>query len=96
MALGRPREERGLAGFAAEAQPPMIVSDETELSTTVVAAVVHLVHETLLRPEAHLPVYRALPFGTVTDLATHLVASSGCNLNRHRVPAGAAPCRVVR
>ena len=43
------RKEIVLAGFAAEAQAPMVVVDETELSPTVCAAVLQLGHETLRR-----------------------------------------------
>jgi hypothetical protein len=43
------RKEIVLAGFAAEAQAPMVVVDETKLSPTVGAAVLQLGHETLRR-----------------------------------------------
>ena len=45
------RKEIVLAGFAAEAQAPMVVVDETKLSPTVCAAVLQLGHETFHRFE---------------------------------------------
>jgi hypothetical protein len=45
MVLRRFGKEMVLASFAAEAQPPMMVGDETQLSTTVCAAILLLAHE---------------------------------------------------
>jgi hypothetical protein len=49
--LRRLRKEIALAGFAAEAQAPIVVADKTELSSTVCAAVLQLGHETFHRFE---------------------------------------------
>ena len=46
------RKEIVLAGFSAEAQVPMVMVDETELSPAVCAAVLQLGHETLHRLKA--------------------------------------------
>jgi hypothetical protein len=47
MVLGCFRKKAVFAGFAAEAQAPMMVTDKTKLSTTVCAAVLQLGHEAL-------------------------------------------------
>src|SRR5215475_1139802 len=52
MVLRRFRKEVVLAGFAAEAQAPMVVTDKTELSTTIRTAVLRLGHDALLRSQA--------------------------------------------
>jgi transposase InsO family protein len=45
IVLRRFRKEVFLAGFAAEAQAPMVVGDKTKLSTTVCTTVVQFGHE---------------------------------------------------
>ena len=47
MALGCFRKKVVLAGFAAEAQAPMMVADKTKFSATVCATVLQLGHEAL-------------------------------------------------
>jgi len=54
----------------------MVVSDETELSTAVVAAIVHLVHETLLRSGGSFASVPGAAVGMVTDLAADLLRRS--------------------
>src|SRR5262249_13453640 len=52
MVLRRFRKEVVLAGFAAEAQAPMVVTDKTELSTAIRTAVFRLGHDALLGSQA--------------------------------------------
>jgi len=67
MVLRRFRKEVVLAGFAAEAQAPMVVADKTKLSTTVCTAIIlQFSHDALLR------------FAGVST-ATNVVASSNFN-----------------
>src|SRR5262245_54864088 len=47
MVLRRFRKEVVLAGFAAEAQAPMVMGDKTKLSTAVCTAILQLGHELL-------------------------------------------------
>lgn len=101
MVLGRFREEGDLAGLAAEAQPPMVVTDEAELSTAVCAAVVRLAHEILLRSGGlSVPCCQALPFGMATNLLLSPAAtpSAPCAWRRSTSLCGEisrANCRKV-
>jgi hypothetical protein len=47
MIAHRSRKKIGFARLAAEAEPPMLVVDEPELSPTICAAILKPAHETL-------------------------------------------------
>jgi DNA-binding transcriptional regulator YiaG len=84
MVLRRSRKEVVLAGFAAEAQAPMVVGDKTQLSTTACAAILQFSHETVLRWE----VGHAMLSGARANMATNSVASSNFNsTSAVRLPA---------
>jgi hypothetical protein len=62
------RKEVVLAGFAAEAQAPMMMADQTKLSPTVCTAVLQLGHEVL--PSIWNPLARLTRSATVAARAS--------------------------
>jgi hypothetical protein len=67
MALRRFGQEVVLAGFAAEAHAPMLVADETQLSTAACAAILQFSHDIALR----LEVGHAMLSGACVNMATN-------------------------
>jgi hypothetical protein len=84
MVLRRSRKEVVLAGFAAKAQAPMLVGDETQLSTAACAAISRFSHDIALR----LEVGHAMLSGARVNMATNsshrptLTASALCACRR--------------
>src|SRR5262247_4660728 len=78
MVLRRFRKEVVLAGFAAEAQAPMVVTDKTELSTTIRTAVLRLGHDALLGSQASARWRISLRRLTSTPSALRLPATQRC------------------
>ena len=79
MVFRRFRKEVVLAGFAAEAQAPMVVADKTKLSTTVCTAIIlQFSHDALPSARRRIPLRRLA--SAPSALHSAVVGEGACSL----------------